>query len=1519
MEHNDPEKHVTFSEVDLDTESRGTDSMRESEMDQEPKRTRFSDWFHPNKKLLSIKFHFLLRTSGTGALLVFLTLMMRQRGISPEGIGLIWTIMPVTGVLTGTLVIFLADILKSHRVVFIIANLITPIALSGVYWIPHIMPEGLLKHEGNVTNLNNSANSLGFAYDEKGERTLHSILADDIDQDTHLEDLIENAISSDIENKQGVPINVTPLCGITEPCEEKTEQQRLVDFKKVNVIGEDGSQDPATADQGSNGYEASIEELPGLPWFWGIVACLFFVSSCSFIASNLRDSICYMLLGEDGHLYGKQRLFGTIGWGICGLTIGALVDLYSLGLPEKDYFPGFIVAIILCFLDMIIVTRMEIPVLANEKKVKMIDLLKVIFQPRNTLFFATACILSASMSLHGTFYILLVEDVGKAWDPNFKALRTLQGLIMTVQCFGGEILVFHFAGDIMRKIGMNLSFVLVILSHALRYILYYIVTNPWAFLPIELLHGLYYGLLKSVITFHANELAPEGTTSTMFAALKIIMFGGKSLAGVSGGLLWSSYGGHGTFLASGVLLLLYAVVYSTISFVFSWLFCKNEQSKNISKPGRSEDVNKCNCSAPGPTLRLISSSIRIPRGSFRRETPRFRLMCEQSGKVIKTVITSCTINYDEVSDLNVPRQKVYITFISNHNERKTGDLTYIPTRLALHEIEGKWWTCDDVGQIENKKDNRLPPIYGDGRYRIALSSMLLTLAIEAQSVMVTALASASGIKFSRFLANRHCISEFVNVSVKQYGDVFSHSMNIKAVGANLILGLPLEMVFPQQRLLFTLHVPLVPYRYSPVGRNLTVGHPGSKIQIIGSPDSKFVTVGKLQSKIFTVGTPDCRTFTDLEAGGGQQVGAGPSLTIAKFPVSLVMKDLEAGGGQQRPESSRWGTGSAFKSVRWISTADWSRMVSVLRSRENIILLVKMKVDSGEKNLESEKGIENLAFDKGDCCVEIQLNDKVNSGDGAEDPKIRSQDSCEEKNTSKRQRLLKWLRPDRRLLGIKLHFLFRTMSTYPLLTFLTMMLRQRGVSPEGIGVIWTIMPAAAVVLGTLLSSLADYLKAHRLIFLTCNVITPIALSGVYWTPHVGAGMVDSSAKSWNLSKNSTSVHDQHSSVGRLTVPDNQSFYESSNFHTHSLIDSRDNVSKFSLDTLRDIQETDNITTLKIEDRSPYSTFSIPELFNFPLFWVIVFLVFMIQFSNFISSNLSEAICYMLLGEKGQKYGRQRITSSFSYGICALTTGSLIDLYSMNLPDKDYLPGFIMIVVFSIFDMITTSRLEVPKQEKKPKPSATAREFFRIFLVPKNVLFFVTALILGTSMNFIFTFHLLLVEDVAMAWDRKFTAVSTLQGLIVGIQAFFGQIPVMFFSENILNKIGTTWSISLVLFCHGIRCVIYYMISNPWVFLPFELLHGITYGLNKTVLTLYVNTIAPEGAKATMFAVLKSTHYAGKSLAGLAGSILWSWAGGAGSFLAMGLFILFYTVFFVFAKFIFPKFSCTRTVEPSDSAP
>lgn len=77
-----------------------------------------------------------------------------------------------------------------------------------------------------------------------------------------------------------------------------------------------------------------------------------------------------------------------------------------------------------------------------------------------------------------------------------------------------------------------------------------------------------------------------------------------------------------------------------------------------------------------------------------------------------------------------------------------------------------------------------------------------------------------------------------------------------------------------------------------------------------------------------------------------------------------------------------------------------------------------------------------------------------------------------------------------------------------------------------------------------------------------------------------------------------------------------------------------------------------------------------------------------------------------------------------------------------------------------------------------------------------------------------------------------------------------MPFFFLSGKIIQKLGHVNTMSLVLFSLGVRLTLYSLISNPWWFLPVELMSGLTFGLFFACMASYASIIAPPGTEATM---------------------------------------------------------------------
>lgn len=72
----------------------------------------------------------------------------------------------------------------------------------------------------------------------------------------------------------------------------------------------------------------------------------------------------YACSGEGGQMgYGRQRVWGTIGFGVTAFLAGYTVDLWSQGEIYKTYTPAFLLVLAFTCVDLICCRKLEVIIL----------------------------------------------------------------------------------------------------------------------------------------------------------------------------------------------------------------------------------------------------------------------------------------------------------------------------------------------------------------------------------------------------------------------------------------------------------------------------------------------------------------------------------------------------------------------------------------------------------------------------------------------------------------------------------------------------------------------------------------------------------------------------------------------------------------------------------------------------------------------------------------------------------------------------------------------------------------------------------------------------------------------------------------------------------------------------------------------------------------------------------------------------------------------------------------------------
>lgn len=174
------------------------------------------------------------------------------------------------------------------------------------------------------------------------------------------------------------------------------------------------------------------------------------------------------------------------------------------------------------------------------------------------------------------FYLFwFIEDLASINGCHLSTgwIKTLEGLVLTIHCYAGEIPFFFMSGRILRKIGHKNAMTLVLFTFGIRFLVYSMLSDPWWVLPVEALNGITFGLFYATMTTYASTISPPGTEATVQNFVGAVFEGaGTSAGSLLGGYLFRGLGSSKTFFILG----LSAVVFGILHIIFQYFFNHEE-------------------------------------------------------------------------------------------------------------------------------------------------------------------------------------------------------------------------------------------------------------------------------------------------------------------------------------------------------------------------------------------------------------------------------------------------------------------------------------------------------------------------------------------------------------------------------------------------------------------------------------------------------------------------------------------------------------------------------------------------------------------------------------------------------------------------------------------------------------------------------------------------------------------------------------------------------------------------------
>lgn len=215
--------------------------------------------------------------------------------------------------------------------------------------------------------------------------------------------------------------------------------------------------------------------------------------------STLFDTACCESVVQTGADFGRQRMYGAIGWGAIAPIGGLLHDL------TNEYWPAWVIMGAMLALSLWNLWKLDLIQPQFSKNIT--KDVKEVMSSKEFLVFQFGVLLNGIGNGVIWFYqIWFLTSIG--------ASRFLCGLVQTVQCFLGEVPLMFFSGWFIRKIGHHNVLTLSLIAYCVRFWWYSYLENPWLVLPMEVTHGFTYGIFYPAVASYAKLKSRHGTEAT---------------------------------------------------------------------------------------------------------------------------------------------------------------------------------------------------------------------------------------------------------------------------------------------------------------------------------------------------------------------------------------------------------------------------------------------------------------------------------------------------------------------------------------------------------------------------------------------------------------------------------------------------------------------------------------------------------------------------------------------------------------------------------------------------------------------------------------------------------------------------------------------------------------------------------------------------------------------------------------------------------------------------------------------
>ncbi|CAF1240249.1 unnamed protein product [Adineta steineri] len=551
----------------------------------------------PNNPKLSFiqRYHILLKThyflffSAFGVIFPILSLILRSHGLSNTEISISNIFLPFSVFLTSPLIGFIADKTRRYLLTFNILLIIVTITVTGIFFLPYIKSRHII---GNLHYEKQSEYMLDFCASQEVATKCSSRVECGCSYRAFCkkDDLKFNFIftMNNYSVKHDLHESERSICDIKYhvPIEKTLLNETLDIQQSVNVKCHIICSIPYFC-HGSR-YPKQMMYIIFYPILYVLGTNLLSIGNV------IGASIGFASLSR-ADLFGKQRVWGTVGFGITAFAASRIYEYFH---SEYVYIIMFDIIAILTIMITSFVPIRPVEMTDNNKKKQKFDLSILISLLKKVdvlVFLSTTFVWGMSFGCMFPYLGLYIDEIAPCHS------RSIIGWMLLVSSIS-EVIAFYFARRVIKFCGINLSSILIFLAFALRFFGYYFIRKPYWYLPVETMHFFNFGILYVLIAERADTIAPPGLSGTLQGIAHGITHGlGRGVGLLVSSVIYIFIEERLLFLVFGILNMIAAIIYSIY-----FLLSKKSAGKNMTLSSTNNNVVLEKDEEPLPSIPMIT-------------------------------------------------------------------------------------------------------------------------------------------------------------------------------------------------------------------------------------------------------------------------------------------------------------------------------------------------------------------------------------------------------------------------------------------------------------------------------------------------------------------------------------------------------------------------------------------------------------------------------------------------------------------------------------------------------------------------------------------------------------------------------------------------------------------------------------------------------------------------------------------------------------------------------------------------